>query len=160
MEIFAIRCPWYVAGPLIGALIVVLLWAINRPLGALGGYVDTVQWAQEPGAAPSWRVFLLLGIVLGGLLSALAAGGYQPTLAYGSFDATPFGMTLPAKALVLLGAGGLIGYGARRAGGCTSGHGMCGTAMGSPASLVATMTFMGVAVVTAHLLLLVFGSGS
>ena len=40
MELFVLRCPWYVAGSIIGLLIVRLLWAINRPLGALGGYVD------------------------------------------------------------------------------------------------------------------------
>lgn len=159
MEIFAIRCPWYIAGPVIGLLITGLLWAINKPLGALGGYVDAVQWAQTPASEPSWRVFLLLGIVIGGLLSAIAAGGYQPTLGYGSFD-TALGATLSAKAAILFVAGGLIGYGARLAGGCTSGHGMCGIAMGSPASLVATMIFMGTAAATANLLAFLFGGGS
>lgn len=152
MEIFALRCSWYVAVPLIGLLIVGLLWAINKPLG---GYVDTVQWTQEA-AAPSWRVLLLLGIAVGGLFSALAAGSYQPTLAYGGFDTT-LGVTLPTKALILFSGGGLIGFGARLAGGCTSGHGMCGTAMGSPASIVATVTFMATAVVTANLLAMAFG---
>ena len=46
MEIFALRCPWYVAGPLLGLLITALLWATNKPLGALGGYCDTVEWLQ------------------------------------------------------------------------------------------------------------------
>lgn len=151
MELFADRCPWYVAGPLIGLLVVGLLWAINKPLGALGGYVDAVNWAEKPGSGPNWRIFFLLGIVIGGALSAVAAGGYQPTFAYGTFSAT-IATTLNAQAVVLFAAGGLIGYGARLAGGCTSGHGMCGTAMGSPASMVATMTFMGTAIVTANFL--------
>jgi uncharacterized membrane protein YedE/YeeE len=34
-----------------------------------------------------------------------------------------------------------MGIGARTAGGCTSGHGLTGVAFGSPASLVAMMTF-------------------
>lgn len=159
MEIFAIRCPWYIAGPLIGLLITGLLWAINKPLGALGGYIDTVRWAQTPASEPTWRVFLLFGIVIGGLLSAIAAGGYQPTIGYGSFDAT-LGTTVMAKATILFAAGGLIGYGAILAGGCTSGHGMCGIAMGSPASMVATMTFMGTAIAMANLLAFLFGGGS
>lgn len=149
MDMFALRCPWYVAGPLIGLLITGLLWATNKPLGALGGYCDAVQWAQARTRAPSWRVFLLLGIVIGGALSAGTAGTWQPTLAYGSFDAV-LGSTLTGKAVTLFAAGGLIGYGARVAGGCTSGHGMCGTSMGSPASLVATCTFMASAVMTAN----------
>jgi uncharacterized membrane protein YedE/YeeE len=156
MELFTLCCPWYVAGPIIGLLIVGLLWSINKPLGALGGYIDTVSWVRQPAAGAGWRAFFLLGIIAGGLLSALASGGWHPTLAYGSFD-HGLGATAETKAIALLAGGTLIGYGARVAGGCTSGHGMCGTAMGSPASLVATATFMTAAIVTAHLLALAIG---
>ena len=157
MEFFALRCPWYVAGPLIGLLVVGLMWAINKPLGALGGYVDTYNWARKPSSSPSWRVLFFVGIILGGLLSVLlGSGSFEPSLAYGSFDAT-LGTTLTAKTVILFAAGAFIGYGARWAAGCTSGHGMCGTALGSPASLVATMTFMGAAIVTAHALALLIG---
>lgn len=159
MEIFADRCPWYVAGPLLGLLVAGLLWAINKPLGALGGYVDTVNWIRVRDAGPSWRVMFLTGIVLGGALSALAAGDYRPTWAYGAFTSS-FGATLGGGGAVLFAAGTLIGYGARKGGGCTSGHGMCGMAMGSPASIVCTMMFMGAAVVTANLLAMVLGGGS
>jgi hypothetical protein len=48
---------------------------------------------------------------------------------------------------VLLGAGVLVGYGAKLAGGCTSGNGLSGTAIFSPASLVATGTFFATAIV-------------
>jgi len=159
VEIFAVRCPWFVAGPLLGLLVVTLLWSINKPLGALGGYVDTVHWIERPSGAPSWRMLFLLGIVIGGALSALAAGAIQPTFAYGSFTSS-IGTTLAREGTILAAAGVLIGYGARLGGGCTSGHGMCGTAMGSPASLVATMTFMGTAVVAANLLAVWIGAAS
>jgi len=159
MDIFANQSPWYVAGPLLGLLVAGLLWAINKPLGALGGYVDTVQWMQKRDAGPSWRVLFLAGMVIGGALSALAAGGYQPTLAYGAFT-TSFGATLGTGGIVLIAAGTLIGFGARMGGGCTSGHGMCGMALGSPASIVSTMVFMGMAVVAANLLALVIGGKS
>jgi uncharacterized membrane protein YedE/YeeE len=156
MELFALRCPWYVAGPIIGLLIVGLFWTINKPLGALGGYLDTVSWVRQPSGGASWRVFFLLGIIAGGLLSALASGGWHPTLAYGSFD-SGLGATPESKAIALLAAGALIGYGARYAGGCTSGHGMCGTALGSPASFVATMTFMAAAIATANFIAYTIG---
>ena len=159
MEIFSNACPWYVAGPLLGLLVAGLLWAINKPLGALGGYCDAVQWAEQPSAGPSWRVLFLAGIVIGGALSALVAGSYQPTLAYGAFTST-IGATLGFGGLVLFLAGTMIGYGARLGGGCTSGHGMCGMAMGSPASIVATVTFMGTAVVVANVLAVLIGGGS
>jgi uncharacterized membrane protein YedE/YeeE len=41
----------------------------------------------------------------------------------------------------------LIGYGAKLAGGCTSGNGLSGTAMLSPGSLVATGSFFATAIV-------------
>ena len=44
-------------------------------------------------------------------------------------------------------SGGLIGYGARLAGGCTSGNGLSGNAILSPAAFVATGTFFGTAIV-------------
>ena len=159
MEIFSNACPWYIAGPLLGLLVAGLLWTINKPLGALGGYIDTVQWVGEGGAGPSWRVLLLAGIVIGGALSALAAGSYQPTSTYGTFTAT-IGATWGVGGLILFLAGTLIGYGARLGGGCTSGHGMCGMAMGSPASIVATMTFMATAVAVAKITAALIGSGS
>jgi uncharacterized membrane protein YedE/YeeE len=63
-----------------------------------------------------------------------------------------------ARFATLIGAGALIGSGARTAGGCTSGHGMCGMSFGSPASVAATMTFMMTAVATAHVLLWIGGA--
>ncbi len=53
---------------------------------------------------------------------------------------------------MLLGAGVLIGYGAKLAGGCTSGNGLSGNAILSPASLVATGTFFGTAIAVSFLI--------
>ena len=52
---------------------------------------------------------------------------------------------------VLFAAGVLIGYGAKLAGGCTSGNGLSGNAILSPASLVATATFFGTAIAVSFL---------
>ena len=46
----------------------------------------------------------------------------------------------------------LIGFGAKIAGGCTSGNGLSGNAMLSPASLVATATFFGTAIVVSFVI--------
>jgi len=148
MELFAARCPWYVAGPLVGLCVVGLLWATNRPLGATGGYIDLVAWLRRPSSPPRWTVVFLLGIVLGGLLSGLAAGGLALDPGFAPFDGR-FGTTLATRALLLLGAGALMGFGCRTAGGCTSGHGICGTSLGSTASWVATATFMATAMLAA-----------
>jgi uncharacterized membrane protein YedE/YeeE len=56
---------------------------------------------------------------------------------------------MPLAALIptLFAAGTVVGYGARVMGGCTSGHGLCGTSALSPASFVATGTFVATAIV-------------
>lgn len=143
MELFAVRPPWFVAGPLIGLLIVAALGLANRPFGALGGYISLAR--MEGPTDSGWRRSMLAGIVLGGLLSALAAGNFHPTFAYGALGSALGGHHLLVGGTLLVG-GLLIGFGATTAGGCTSGHGMCGNAYGSPASLASTLTFMGVAV--------------
>ncbi len=156
MELFAARCPWYVAGPLIGLCVVGLLWATNRPLGATGGFIDLVAWIRKPGQSPRWTVAFLLGIVLGGFASGLAGGGMALDPGFDRFDQR-FGTTLVTRGLLLLGAGALMGFGVRTAGGCTSGHGICGTSLGSPASWVATATFMATAILSANLLAVLMG---
>jgi uncharacterized membrane protein YedE/YeeE len=150
MDLLAHRCPWYVAGPLLGLLIIGLRALANKPLGALGGYVDVAENALHPSRL-GFRGFLLLGFILGGFLFARVSGTLATGLAYGRLDQAFAGAPTAERAL-LLAAGLVMGVGARTAGGCTSGHGMCGTSLGSPASVVATATFFAAAVAVAHLL--------
>jgi len=158
MDALTLRAPWYIAGPVIGLIVTLLLWVTNKPLGALGGYIELTEWARgRPG--PGWRIYFTLGIVAGGLLSALAGGGWNATFTYGSFDQL-FGASLLAKAVVLVAAGALMGAGGRLAGGCTSGHGVCGMSFGSPASLVSTATFMATAIGAAHVIAWLLGRGA
>jgi uncharacterized membrane protein YedE/YeeE len=59
---------------------------------------------------------------------------------------------IEAGALSVIGAGLLVGMGTRYAGGCTSGHGVCGLSRLSPRSLVATLSFMGAGFLTVYVL--------
>lgn len=153
------RATWYLAGPLIGAMVVLLLWVTNKPFGALGGYIELIEWGDGRRTGPGWRTFFVIGIVLGGLVSAIGAPGRHATFAYGSFDRL-FGTSLPIKAAVLVLAGVLMGAGGRLAGGCTSGHGVCGMSFGSPASLASTATFMATAIAAAHAMTWLLRAGS
>ncbi|MDN5925740.1 MAG: YeeE/YedE family protein [Hyphomicrobiales bacterium] len=77
-----------------------------------------------------------------GWRAAFVAGAIgAPALIVSVTDYTvPFESTTPAPWLIF---GGLIvGAGAYFGSGCTSGHGVCGTARLSPRSIVATFTFM------------------
>ena len=53
---------------------------------------------------------------------------------------------------VLVGAGVLIGYGAKTPGGCTSGNGLGVAPSARPAGLASTATFMGTAVAATFLI--------
>lgn len=77
-----------------------------------------------------WRLAFLAGLMLPGLW--LWQQGTPATAAWP----------------VLIVAGLLVGYGTRRGGGCTSGHGVCGIANFSLRSLVATLVFMATAMLT------------
>jgi uncharacterized membrane protein YedE/YeeE len=65
-------------------------------------------------------------------------------------------VSIPAWQLFV--GGLLVGYGARLSQGCTSGHGICGLASLSRPSLVAVLTFIGTAFVTANVMWHVVGA--
>jgi uncharacterized membrane protein YedE/YeeE len=150
MEVLAHRAPWYVAGPLMGMLILGLRAVLNKPFGAIGGYIDLAENIRLPSQL-GFRTFLLLGFVAGGVIYAMLTGQFHFTLSYGHLDQA-FARAPAVELGILMGSGILMGFGARWAGGCTSGHGMCGTSLGSPASFVASATFFATGVVVSHIL--------
>jgi uncharacterized membrane protein YedE/YeeE len=133
----------------IGLVITALLGLANKRFGVLGGVTDLVHGSAEGRGLRSWRVLLVAGIVLGGLAYALLAGAPDAGAGYSWLDTH---VSRGGEVVLLFGAGLLIGVGARTAGGCTSGHGLCGTALVSPASLVSIMTIMVTAVATTFVL--------
>ncbi|HYX86139.1 MAG TPA: YeeE/YedE thiosulfate transporter family protein [Gaiellales bacterium] len=141
--------PWWAAGPALGLVISALLGLADKRFGVLGGVTDIVTGSAEGRGLASWRVMLLLGIVLGGLLYTLAAGAPDAGLAYSYLDGH---LAAPVEAAVLFAAGLAIGAGARTAGGCTSGHGLTGAALLSPASLASMGMIMATAVASTRLL--------
>ena len=86
----------------------------------------------------------------GGDLGPSAHDLYDAALA--SCKALTVVWSTPVVAVVVFVGAVVMGYGARLAGGCTSGHGICGTAQRSPASWAVTATFMATAIVVTALL--------
>ena len=139
---FDARLPWFVAGPIIGLLIVALYALANRPLGVSGSYVAVRQMVLGR-SVETWRVWFFAGLFVGALAVSAARGFPNAGLGYGALGA----LVPPLLLVPLLFVGGvLMGYGARWAGGCTSGHGLSGTSVLSPGSFVAAGTFMATAV--------------
>ena len=144
-DLLSHRPAWFVLGPLIGLIVLGLAVTINQRIGALGGYSQLVERSTGRLPALGWKAWFLFGIVAGALIFFLLAGRPTGAQGYGwlsaAFDSDA------VVAMALLGGGVLIGFGAKTAGGCTSGNGLGGSSAGSPASLAATATFMATAIV-------------
>ncbi len=145
-ELLLTRPPWYLIGAVLGLTVVGVLATLNERLGALGGYSAFFERASGRAPALGWKGWFLVGIFGGALLFRLLAGGTTAGEGYGWLTRTFTGEAQWVVAALLLGGGILIGFGAKTAGGCTSGNGICGTSLGSAASFVATATFMATAV--------------
>ena len=150
MSLLPEQLPWYVAGPGIGLLLVAMYAIGNTHLGISSSYLRTAQ-AVVLRRVPqdSWKVRYFIGLAGGALLASLLSGGPRPSYdsLYGALGGLlPVAVVIVAVPALLFLGGVLMGYGARWAGGCTSGHGISGSSALSPASLVSTVTFMGVAI--------------
>ena len=134
------QLPWYSAGPALGLCVVAIRLLLNARLGVTGGFSAVVERVLD------WRALFLAGLIVGAAAFALIAGG-PDFHGYGWLTDTFTGDARWVVAPILFAAGILIGFGAKTAGGCTSGNGLSGTSMTSPAALAATATFFGTAIV-------------
>ena len=149
------RVPWFIVGPSLGVLIVLFFLVMNQPLGASGAYVHSLKLVQRNADVAVWRIWYFLGIFLGGVLTTQILRDTGKVRS-GYAAMTEVIQTGPTVLLVFIGAV-VMGYGAKVAGGCTSGHGMCGTSQRSVASMVATGTFMATAILTTLLVRILSG---
>ncbi|WP_407276652.1 YeeE/YedE thiosulfate transporter family protein [Halothiobacillus sp. DCM-1] len=151
--------PAWVAGGAIGLLAFAQRWLTDQPLGCsaafgnacarLGSRLPLFQ-SSAHAKHTDWKLWFLGGIFLGGLLASLSTGRFAAPTEFGSFYTALMPQETAARILWWLFGGIMIGLGSRMAGGCTSGHTINGVAMGSPASLVASLFFFAAALVTAQ----------
>jgi hypothetical protein len=174
--------PWYVAGPLIGLVVPFVYWYGGKKWGvssslqhlcaaALPGKIEYFNY--DGWKKGSWHLAMAAGMVLGGLLGGRVLSNPDDVVAISdatradlaemgitdfsglipsdvmSFEAL---FTLPGVMLVIVG-GFLVGFGARYANGCTSGHAISGLANLQLSSLVVVMGFFIGGLISAHLLL-------
>ncbi|MAS44789.1 MAG: hypothetical protein CML43_16985 [Rhodobacteraceae bacterium] len=127
-------------GAMIGASAGLLLLANGRIAGVsgiAGGLVDRVLGGAGARLVTAENALFVLGLLVSPAIFALLGGEIAIELVAGG------------PALVV--AGLLVGFGARLGSGCTSGHGVCGSARLSRRSIVAMATFMATAVATVAL---------
>ncbi|HUF70926.1 MAG TPA: YeeE/YedE thiosulfate transporter family protein [Longimicrobiales bacterium] len=170
IELMSGTWPWYVAGPIIGIFVPLLLLVGNRMLGISSNFRHicaivapgrnaflTYDWKRSG----LWNLVFVAGIFIGGLLAGTIFA--NPETVIGISEATradlaQLGITnfdglvprelfnwraiLSPAGLLVLGVGGfLVGFGSRWAGGCTSGHAITGLADLQLASLIAVVGF-------------------
>ncbi|MBX2876376.1 MAG: YeeE/YedE family protein [Saprospiraceae bacterium] len=159
--------PWYIAGPLMGATIPLLLFWGNKMLGASSSLKhlcalipSNIQYFQYDVRKGYWNIAFAVGVCLGAALCfryfydtnqvTIAAATIADLQQLGLFD---FSGLMPREIFGEGHAGGarfwiftlvggfLVGFGVRYAGGCTSGHGFMGLSQFSRASFLAVLAF-------------------
>jgi uncharacterized protein len=142
---------WYIGGPILGLCVVAIRLLLNARLGVTGGYSEVVEKVERRSLSFDWRGWFLIGLIAGAAAFALIAGT-QTFHGYGWLTDTFTGDQRWLVAPILFVAGGLIGYGAKTAGGCTSGNGLSGTSITSLAAVAATATFFSTAIVVSFVI--------
>lgn len=121
-----------------------------------GNKVEKKPYYQKISLTVDWQMMLVAGIVIGSLVAALLSGDFNPQWVPATW-ASAFGASpLPRAAVALLG-GIIIGFGARWADGCTSGHGISGTLQLAVSSWISAVCFFIGGIATAHLIFRLIG---
>jgi uncharacterized membrane protein YedE/YeeE len=168
IELLSRPWPWYIAGPIIGLMVPVLLKIGNKPFGissslrhicaaCVPGRIDFFRydWKKE-----LWSLVLVAGILLGGVLGGIVFRDPNPVSLSPATEAdlralgiADLGGLHPAELfnfpallsvkgfLIIVGGGFLVGFGTRYANGCTSGHSIMGLSNLQWPALVATISF-------------------
>jgi uncharacterized membrane protein YedE/YeeE len=172
--------PWYVAGPIIGLMVPVLLLSGNKRLG-ISASLRHICAACLPAKIPfflynwkkeAWNLFFVAGIIFGGYIAATILASPQPIIVNNKLlislaqngitnhnglvpiDLFNWPALLTLKGFVFMIAGGfLVGFGTRYAGGCTSGHAIMGLSNLQWPSLIATICFMTGGLIMANLVI-------
>ena len=84
------------------------------------------------------NILFLIGLIIGPIIYTL-------------FKQEQISISISNSYLLLMFAGLLVGIGTRISGGCTSGHGISGIGRFSVRSIIATITFMIVGIITVYL---------
>ncbi|NNF04646.1 MAG: YeeE/YedE family protein [Rhodothermales bacterium] len=161
--------PWYIGGPLIGLTVPALLLIGGKKFG-VSSNLRHMCAAVLPGRAyyfrydwkadGLWNLTFIVGVLLGGVISGtwLASGDPIPISSATTADLALLGVsdvrglapddifswehlaTVRGFVMIVLG-GFLVGFGARYAGGCTSGHAITGLSDFQLPSLIAVLGF-------------------
>jgi uncharacterized membrane protein YedE/YeeE len=169
IEYFSNPWPWYVAGPIIGLTIPLMLLLLNKPFGISSTMKDicamclsgtNIKFFQYDWKSQWWNLLFALGVIFGALLVTtlfpnpetvdISKGTISRLQSLGINDLSGLvpmeifnweALSSPTTLIMLCFGGFLVGFGTRYAGGCTSGHAIMGLSMFKPSSLIAVIGF-------------------
>jgi len=180
MEILQRPWPWYIVGPIAGLTVPALLLLGNKHFGISANFRhlcaacihSNIKFFRYDWKKEVWNFFFAGGVLLGAFLATQFLSNAEPIKvapallselkSYGIHDhasALPReifsldGLFSLRGLIMLVGGGSLVGFGARYAGGCTSGHAIMGISNLQVPSLIATASFMAGGFLTVNLLL-------
>ena len=119
-------------GGLLIGLSVALFFILNGRMIGVSGIASNFLISKENRIE---NLFFLIGLILG------------PSI-YTFFLGQEIQITISNSLFLLIGGGALVGFGTRLSSGCTSGHGISGISRFSLRSIIATITFMIVGILT------------
>ncbi|EMI17423.1 protein of unknown function YeeE/YedE [Rhodopirellula maiorica SM1] len=160
----------YLVGALIGGLSMLTFYFSNKPLGASTAYAKLAGLIGEK-VAPShtrslaffkkkppgvgWEVMLVFGAVIGAFLAAWTGNELTGQLLPAMWQDRFGGDSGMLRIVVALAGGMMMAFGARMAGGCTSGHGISGTLQLAVGSWISAICFFIGGIITAMFVYLV-----
>jgi len=145
----------YVVGAGIGVLSWLTFYFSNSPIGAssfyaqVSGFIgklfakrhtNSLTYFKDNPPSVNWELVFVVAIIIGGAIGALTGGEFTNEWLPPMWTAR-FGDSLTLRAVVAIAGGILMAFGARLAGGCTSGHGISGTLQLNLASWISVICF-------------------
>jgi uncharacterized membrane protein YedE/YeeE len=159
--------PPYLAGLIIGLLQIPTFLLMNTALGASSSFVtvaahiatffdpaaESIKYfaSHMYGAKNWWQVAVVVGIAAGAFISMRLSGARRQTISP-VWERAMGIRSLGARAPIAFAAGFIMLFGARIAGGCTSGHGISGMAQLSVGSTLAVAAMFAGGILTAILM--------
>ena len=123
-----------IGGIIIGFAVAIFFYFNGRLVGISG--IASNALTEERNRLDN--ILFLIGLIIGPIIYTL-------------FKQEQISISISNSYLLLMFAGLLVGIGTRISGGCTSGHGISGIGRFSVRSIVATITFMTVGIITVYL---------
>jgi len=161
-----VRWSPYLAGSLIGILSWFTFIFLKKPIGCSTAFartagiigklfgnkkIDQMEYFKQFEPKVDWEIVFVLGIVIGSFISALLSGDLEIMSIPVTWERS-YGGSFILRLIAAAAGGVFLGFGARMAGGCTSGHGISGAMQLTVSGWISAIFFFIGGIITAHII--------